>query len=29
MTWLLIASLYVGYTPEIYTQRFASESEAE
>lgn len=27
MTWLLIASLYVGYTPEIYTQRFASEQE--
>ena len=27
MTWLLIASLYSGYTPEITTSRHATEQE--
>lgn len=27
MTWLLIASLYSGYTPEIQTSRHATEQE--
>jgi hypothetical protein len=27
MTWLLIASLYVSYTPEITTMRFETEQE--
>lgn len=27
MTWLLIASLYIGYTPEITTMRFETEQE--
>lgn len=27
MTWLLIASLYSGYTPEITTALFATEQE--
>ena len=27
MTWLLIASLYIGYTQEIQTQRFETEQE--
>lgn len=27
MTWLLIASLYIGYSPEIQTQRFETEAE--
>ena len=27
MTWLLIASLYSGYTPEIHTERFKTEQE--
>ena len=27
MTWLLIASLYSGYTPEITTKRFETELE--
>ena len=27
MTWLLIATLYSGYTPEVTTARFATEQE--
>lgn len=27
MKWLLIASLYSGYTPEIYTEIFKTEQE--
>lgn len=27
LTWLLIASLYASYTPEIQTKRFETEAE--
>ena len=27
MTWLLIATLYSGYTPEVFTKRFETEQE--
>lgn len=27
MTWLLIATLYSGYTPEVFTSRHATEAE--
>ena len=27
MTWLLVATLYSGYTPEVFTKRFETEAE--
>ena len=27
MTWLLVASLYIGYSPEIQTKRFETKEE--